>query len=338
MSFPRVVLFLGSLLLTALCSGSETAFSAASRVKAYHRMRNGGRRAAITTRLLGRPDLFLSTTLVGTNVGMVVTSSLVAAAAGDAVRAWVEPAAVVGTALLILVLAEILPKQAVLMASDRVVDRLAPIVVGLRVVLFPFVLSAEWFSRLLVGGGAPPRIFESREEIRSFLASAGGKDGDLATRAIELGTATAWFHGDELSSVPALQVGLGRGRILAEVARNRSDFFLVYEADGRTLRGYVRRAELARQTGRWRLETLVDALPYFDRNEPLTGVLYELGRVSAPAGVVMGPTGQPEGVITLSRAVGALLGEVQVIDRRAGRRFRWLDRAEVPRGEKDRES
>ena len=126
-----------------------------------------------------------------------------------------------------------------------------------------------------------------------------------------------------------MQTGLSRGRIRDEVNRIESDFFLVYEADGRTLRGYVKRAEIARQKGRWRLETLVDALPYFDRKEPLASVLYELRRVHAPAGVVLGPTGQPEGVITLSGAVSAILGDAEPIDPPSVRKVRWHQCAEA---------
>ncbi|MBN1434702.1 DUF21 domain-containing protein [Candidatus Fermentibacterales bacterium] len=329
MSGPDILLVVASIALSAFCSGSETAFSAASRLRAYQRSREGSRGASLALRLLQNPEVFLSTTLVGTNIGVVVASSITATALTDPDRAWTEPVVVLGMAFLILILAEVLPKQTMLIAPDRSVDRLAPLVYFLRFAFFPFVLAAQRLVRLIVGIGSPPRIFESREEIRAFLLSAGGEEGETATRGLELGTATAWFHRRELSAFPSVHTGMPRASLLEECRRAGSGFLLVFESDGRTLRGYVRTVELARQTGMWRLETLVDALPYFDRKQSLASVLYELRRAHAPAGVVLGSTGQPEGIITFSTAVDALLGPSTGVVEASTRKIDWNRSAEL---------
>jgi len=53
---------------------------------------------------------------------------------------------------------------------------------------------------------------------------------------------------------------------------------------------------------------MTEGLPYFELTAVPGRIIFELRRVKAPAGVVLGPTGQPEGIVTVDRVLDCILG------------------------------
>ncbi len=67
-----LLVFVAACALAAFCSGSETAFSAAGKVQ----VAASGKRGARALWFMEKPSRYLATTLVGTNIGVVLTSSI----------------------------------------------------------------------------------------------------------------------------------------------------------------------------------------------------------------------------------------------------------------------
>jgi len=65
-------------LFWAFFAGSETAFVSTNRFKLYNLKKRGRKSAQIASYLIEKPERLLSTTLVGTNLALVLTSNLVA--------------------------------------------------------------------------------------------------------------------------------------------------------------------------------------------------------------------------------------------------------------------
>lgn len=302
------VLFLLGLALSILGSGSEIAFSGASRIAAYARMRRGSSLAGMAVRIMSRPRYFLSTTLVATNVGNVLAST-VGAGIGQRVGGQLaETASVVLTTAVILVAGEVMPKRLFFATRNRIVDALSPVLTALRYLLYPVIIAAEGLSRLITGGGGPSRFFESREEVRGMLAASGGVRGEEASRMLEMATDTVYEHMMPLDSAPSIRTDQSRASLHRTARESAGPFLLVYEADGRTLLGYVRTHELLRLGGRQDPLAVTDPLPYFQRRTGAARAIFEMERVSSPAGVVMGKTGQPVGLLTVDSMVDAVLG------------------------------
>ena len=66
------------LLLEGFFSGSEMALVSCDRIKIRHQAGEGSRGAQVAQQLLERPDRFLATTLVGTNLCLVTNSAVAA--------------------------------------------------------------------------------------------------------------------------------------------------------------------------------------------------------------------------------------------------------------------
>lgn len=303
------LLMLFSLLLTAFSSGTETAFSAASRIRALARAREGDPRASRTVRFMKNPERYLTATLVGTNVGTVLCSSLAAGLAEATGEPWIETLTAIAVAVVILVFAEVIPKHAAFAFRDTVVDRVAFPLSVTRVLFYPVVLVAGWLPRLLIGRGGSSRFFESREEVRSYLHSEGDEAGRDADRVLDLGSATADQHMRPLERYPSIPADISRAEAVRVALAEHAKFLLVFEQGGRSMAGMVRTSALLRQSGEWNLSRIIEGLPYFERNAFLGKVLYDLRRAGAPAGVIMGASGQPEGLIDSGLIVDAIIGE-----------------------------
>ena len=62
--------------LQGFFAGSEISFVSSNPLRLRHRMRRGDKRAKVAYELIGSPEKFLATTLVGTNISVVISSSL----------------------------------------------------------------------------------------------------------------------------------------------------------------------------------------------------------------------------------------------------------------------
>jgi hypothetical protein len=107
----------------------------------------------------------------------------------------------------------------------------------------------------------------------------------------------------------SISTDIGREDAVRVALEADARFLLVMEPDGRTLVGIVRTALLLRQVGELDLSRITEGLPYFERRTVLGKVLYDLKRAGAYAGVVMGMSGQPEGIIDSGLIVDAIIGE-----------------------------
>ena len=74
----ELMIILGCLLGTAFFAGIETGVISINRMRLRHKVEQGEASARIIERFLEHPDRLLGTTLVGTNLCMVVASILAA--------------------------------------------------------------------------------------------------------------------------------------------------------------------------------------------------------------------------------------------------------------------
>jgi len=130
-------------------------------------------------------DRLLGTTLVGTNICVVVVSVVSTSLASHRLGAWGRTAATACVTVVVLVFCEYLPKA---WFQARPLDRcrrFAPLLKVSEVVFRPMSAGVVWLTRWLVPG--PPRSlpqavpFVTREDLK-ILAREGERDGVLSPR------------------------------------------------------------------------------------------------------------------------------------------------------------
>ncbi len=158
-----LALILLMLVLSAFFSGSEIAFVTANRLKTEVRARQSGWLGRVVQEFMADPGTFLTTTLVGNNIALVVYSTLMSLYLEAPVTGffegtlgledptiWVLITQTVIAALVVLIVGEVLPKSLLRQPPGRVLLALAgPLRVTYWVLWIPIKL-AGWVSGLFV--------------------------------------------------------------------------------------------------------------------------------------------------------------------------------------------
>lgn len=165
-----VAVFVG---LEGFFSGSEIAVISANRIRLRHRADHGDRRAQNLLDLLEVPEQLLATTLVGTNVSVVVATTLATVALIRLFGGAGELYALLLMWPLALVFGEIVPKTIFQENADRLALRVIRPLRWAMVAFRPISTVVGGVARLLVARKEHARSpFVTKEEIESLVHSA----------------------------------------------------------------------------------------------------------------------------------------------------------------------
>ena len=219
---------LGLLVISAFFSGSETALTAASRVRIHAEEREGNKSAAIVARLLAARERLIGALLLGNNMVNVAASVLMGAMMtelfGDGGLPKVFAVAV--TTILILIFAEVLPKTYAITHPDRASLRVARPVnffVAIFAPIVALVQSIVNFVLRLFGVRSDASPWTAADEIRGAV-DLHHQEGGVAKRArdqiigvLELGELTVEEVMVHRKNIIMLDGGLPPDQILKEV-------------------------------------------------------------------------------------------------------------------------
>ncbi|OZC03839.1 hemolysin family protein [Rubricoccus marinus] len=154
MAIVAILVLIG---LSAFFSGSEIAFVTANRLKTEVRARRAGWVGRVVQEFMANPATFLTTTLVGNNIALVVYSTLMSLTLEAPLARLVgeSPGLILAlqtiiAAVLVLVLGEVIPKSLLRNPTDRVVFALAAPLKLTYWVFWPLIKLAGWTSGLVV--------------------------------------------------------------------------------------------------------------------------------------------------------------------------------------------
>jgi putative hemolysin len=161
------------ILLQAFFAASEISFISSSLLKLRHRQRNGDAGAARAYSLLRNPEKFLATTLVGINVSLVVSTSLLTfffIQQGNARSTiWIT---LVFTPL-VVIFAELIPKNIGRYYRETFTTRVVGMVMVFERLFRPLVFGIEktskWLVHLFLGHVKERSPFVTKEEIRALI-------------------------------------------------------------------------------------------------------------------------------------------------------------------------
>ncbi|NCB49321.1 MAG: DUF21 domain-containing protein [Alphaproteobacteria bacterium] len=127
-------------LLSAFFSGTETAFTAASRPLLYEMKKNGNKRASLVQKMLKTPEKLLGTLLFGNNVVNIAASSISTAILLELYGQKGVLIATLSVSFFVLIFCETLPKTYALKNPTSMALFLAPVMRGLIFISAPVVL------------------------------------------------------------------------------------------------------------------------------------------------------------------------------------------------------
>ncbi|MFC1704272.1 hemolysin family protein [Candidatus Omnitrophota bacterium] len=161
------------LLFEGFFSGSETALVSINVIRLRHLMEKGKRQASVAYGLLKRPDKLLATTLVGTNLSVVIASSL---ATTVCIQIFGEKGPLIATIAMtpiILIFGEIIPKTIFREHANRIAPFIALPLSAFQKILTPAVAVASTISSLIIRllgiKGSHKNPLLTKEEIRACI-------------------------------------------------------------------------------------------------------------------------------------------------------------------------
>ncbi len=167
----------------AFFSGIETGVISIHRVRLKHAVRKGARNAVILQWFINNPDRLLGTTLVGTNICIVMTSIVSASFASTIWQTWGEAISTPVIAIIVLIFCEYLPKAWFHGRPLERCRRYARILRISEIILRPISVSIVGITKCLVTGPPKslpqPHPFVTREDLK-LLAREGEKSGALS--------------------------------------------------------------------------------------------------------------------------------------------------------------
>ncbi len=314
------------ILLSAFFSSSETAFISLERFRIQHMVETRVKGAKRVSRMLERPDKFLSTILLGNNL---VNTAAAALATILAVSIWGQELGMIiatfGVAFVLLIFAETVPKT----YANRHAERLSLLFVRpveiISWLFSPVVLILSWLaSKLtkLVGGTPVPQSIVSGEEIRTMI-TVGHKEGTVEGAEADMLHAVFDFGDSPVSEVLVPRpevVGIQKGETLTEFLKKYSESpisrFPVYEENMDNVVGIlsIKDVLMALAKGSITTETPIDELirpAYFTpETKRISELFSEMRDKNYRMAIVVDEYGGTAGIVSLSRLMEEIVGPV----------------------------
>jgi CBS domain containing-hemolysin-like protein len=314
-----LALIILTIFLTAFFAGSETAIVSCSKVKLHSRARHGSWRARLLEKLLHVPEYFFSIVLVGTNLAVISCTALATALA---VRHFGDSGSLVATVVItpiLLIFGEVIPKSAFLYHADQVSIKVAPVLRVMSIILFPLVLPATLFARMISRftgtGEGKLDMLGSREDL-IFLYRRGKVEGDLEERdkqmidgVFSFGKRRAHELMIPMESVVSFSVNASVDEVIEEANKHTySRFPLVSPNDGNIV-GIISLLDLLGLDGGERLATVMHEPLMVSEDESARRLLIRMkGEPLHFAVVTNGEMAM--GIITLENILESIVGDI----------------------------
>ncbi len=328
-----IALILLMLVLVAFFSGSEIAFVTANRLRAEVRARREGSVGRIVQEFLHDPGMFLTTTLVGTNVALVLYSTLMSIALHDpladfctnvlgtpAVEAWVLLLQTIIAAFIVLVFGEIIPKSLLRNPPERALIAIA-LPLKLTYWLFlPFIKLTSWTSNALVRlFGGPQKSFQQflvsdfelaiRESRETGALDLDEEESEILTNVFELRTLRV-----KDSMIPRTEIEAVGEEIDLNTARSRfveTGFsrLPVYRENIDRIVGVILAHDLFHNPDS--LADIVRPVHVVPESKPARDLLFSFLRSGTSLAVVVDEFGGTAGIVTVEDLLEELFGDIR---------------------------
>jgi putative hemolysin len=327
---PNIELYIAllaiCLVLSAFFSGSETAFISLQRFRLEYLISTQVKNANKVARLIEKPEKFLSVVLLGNTL---VNAAAAALATAIATYYLTEKTgilvATIGLTVILLIFCEATPKTVAAQHAERLSMVLHRPVQMVSWLFTPFVIVLSWiaaaFTRI-VGGTLVPRSIISDEEIRTMI-SVGREEGTVDESEAKM-LHKVFDFGDRpvlevmvpRLEVSALQQGSTINDFFNHYAESPISRFPVFKDNMDNIIGIlsVKDVLMARAKGIITNESTIDDLvrpAYFTPETKLINALFfEMRDNNYRMAVVVDEYGGTAGIVSLSRLVEEIVGEV----------------------------
>lgn len=323
-----IVIFVLSLLMAALFCSAETAFIGMQKVRLQHLIRIGQPGANTVAKILGRPEKFLSTVLLGINffeTAVATVGTVIAINVWKQNENLITVIATIVITFLTLVFAELIPKSLATRFGEKLALVYARPIEIVGIIFYPFVFILQHIGiRLthMAGEANEDRPTMSQEEFHTAI-EVGEEEGVVEEDAAEMLHNVFEFGNRPVREVMIPRpdvVSIERGTTLAgfldQYASKPLSRYPVYEGNMDYVVGIlsIKDVLMAQAKGTITRDSLIDSLirpAYFTpETKPISQLFIEMKDSNYRMAVIVDEFGGTAGVVSLTQLVEEVVGPV----------------------------
>jgi len=320
-------LLLGALLILVCIScegffsGTETAMVSVDRTRIKALAEQGSKSAALVDAILQTPEKFFSTTLLGTNIAVVLSNAIATLLVIQYLGEQYQYITILIMTPLILIFGEIVPKTVYRYHAEQLTTHLIYPLKAISVIFYPLVVILTSLTRLLMRlsgmGSAQFRPHATREDlenyldmwnIRGYLRTAERK---IIERIFDFSEIDVEDIMIPLVNIKTLEAQDNIDNAISLARKTGYSRIPVYEGEVYNIIGIVHAFDLL--TAQRETQTLKDLMrpaPYVPSSAPIDELLKQLRTEGKSIAVVVDEYGGAVGIVTIEDILEEVVGEI----------------------------
>ncbi|MBU1043643.1 MAG: DUF21 domain-containing protein [Candidatus Omnitrophica bacterium] len=319
--FIQIIIIIFCVLGEAIYSGMETGIISIRRIRLQHHARSGKKGALILSRFLNDPDYLLGTTLVGTNLCIVITSVLSSNLAVHYWGGWGKTISAGLVSITLLVFSEYIPKAWFQSRPYLRSVKFAGFLEWSGRIFKPLGILVTWISKLIVPFKVSPNqalsVLASRTELK-VLASEGVIYGEITPeehtmihRAIELSEKSVQKVMVLIEKVKYVDKNISKKSFLEFAAANEYTRYPVWDTKQKKFIGVINIFDVIADTSlsdESSIESLLKEIVFIPDNIPADEVVPLFRRGRQPIGLAVNKEKAVIGLITTEDILEEIVG------------------------------
>ena len=326
-----VLILIIALCFSALFSGLEIAFVSSDKLRFEMDVERNTFSSKILKRFFHKPNIYISTMLVGNNIALVIYSTMMAVViesiipegliSNEFVLVLIETFI---STLIVIVVGEFLPKTVFRINSNATLNLFALPVYFIYILLYPISLFTTWLSRLLlricgvrINDENENKAF-SKVDLDYFLQSGLSTAGNSSEPEPEV---RIFQNVLDFSNVKIRDCMVPRNEICAveknaKLVELKEQFvetgyskIIVYDTDLDHIIGYVHSSELFRHKDKW--QEHIHTMPFVPETLMAQKLMKQFMTRKKSLAVVVDEFGGTSGIVSLEDIVEEILGEIE---------------------------
>lgn len=317
-----VLIVAGGLLVEAFFSGSEIALLACDKLRLRQKAESGSRGAALLQRMLERPQHLFGITLVGTNLAVITSTTVVTLALVEAYGPDGDTWTIFIMSPLVLLFGEIVPKTWFRARADVMAPRVVRTLWVFSYVFMPLTSSVarltEFILRLLHVEEGSRRAFVTREDLQMLmrLQPSGGQlaaaERRMINRIFQFAAKPVREVMIQLSDVAAVEQSEPPERAVALVRERGFSRLPVYAQRIDDVRGILHSFDLlSAREGAVTVAAFMRPTLYVPESQRVDELLGRMRREGHGMAVVVDEYGGAVGVVTVEDLLEEIVGEIE---------------------------
>jgi CBS domain containing-hemolysin-like protein len=316
-----VFVILVCICLEGFFSGTETAMVSVDRARIKALAEQGSKRAALVDAVLQSPEKFFSTTLLGTNIAVVLSNAIATFLIIQYLGEQYQYITILIMTPLILIFGEIVPKTVYRYHAEQMTTNLIYPLKAISLIFYPFVVILTWltqlFMRLFGTGSAQFRPHATREDLENYL-DMWNIDSRLRTAEKKIVQRIFDFSEIEvedimvpLVNIEALEIQDSIGKAIRLAQNTGHSRIPVYKKEAYNIIGIVHAFDLL--TAHQKTQTLKHVMrpaPYVPNTAPVDELLKQLRTEGNSIAVVVNEYGGTIGIVTTEDILEEVVGEI----------------------------